>query len=136
MRPDCRVRLVLAVALKMTALGGQIDVAQVVTERSGLNKPDIIDIPTRTNSMLRFLYAYRLDWPAWKFGILKVAMVAFGILIGSAFPEFWRPLHTALWIVFGITAAISALWGLQAMAKFRELEQAMKNSRRHLADGK
>lgn len=75
--------------------------------------------------MLNFLYDYQLEWPAWKFGLLKISILSLGIIIGSMFPEFWSPLHLALWIIFGITAAITAVWGFQAMFKnMRENETA------------
>lgn len=31
-----------------------------------------------------------IAWPSWKFGVLKFSMIAFGILMGSYFHEFWR----------------------------------------------
>ncbi|MBT5017415.1 hypothetical protein N8590_01985 [bacterium] len=67
--------------------------------------------------MLKFLYEYQLEWPAWKFGFLKISMLSLGIIIGSMLPEFWSPLHLFLWIIFGVTAAITSVWGFQAMIK-------------------
>jgi len=57
----------------------------------------------------------RITWPAWKFGVLKLSMIAFGILMGSYFPDFFRPWQIALWAIFGVTAAILSVWGFQAM---------------------
>ncbi|WP_013627293.1 hypothetical protein [Rubinisphaera brasiliensis] len=65
--------------------------------------------------MFRMLYDYQLNWPAWKFGILKISMLALGIIVGSTFPDFWRPLHVFLWPIFGITAVVAAIWGFRAM---------------------
>jgi hypothetical protein len=66
--------------------------------------------------MLKFLYDYELHWPAWKFGVLKISMLAFGILLGVMFTEFFRPWQGVLWGVFGVSALITAVWGFQAMA--------------------
>ena len=56
-----------------------------------------------------------IAWPPWQFGVLKLSMVAFGILMGSYFHEFWQQWHLALWAVFGITALVTTIWGFQAM---------------------
>lgn len=67
--------------------------------------------------MFKFLYDYDLHWPAWKFGILKISMIAFGILMGVMFTELFRPWQAVLWGVFVVTAVISSVWGFQAMAE-------------------
>ena len=56
-----------------------------------------------------------IAWPPWKFGVLKFSMVAFGILMGSYFHEFWQQWHVALWAIFGITALVTTVWGFQTM---------------------
>ena len=56
-----------------------------------------------------------IAWPSWKFGVLKLSMVAFGILIGSAFHEFWLNWHVALWIVFAVTALATTIWGFRSI---------------------
>ena len=56
-----------------------------------------------------------ITWPSWKFGVLKFSMIAFGILMGSYFHEFWQDWHAALWVIFGVTVLASTVWGFQAM---------------------
>ena len=42
-------------------------------------------------------------------------MVAFGVLLGSYFHNFWSGWHVALWGFFGITAFLTTIWGLQSI---------------------
>lgn len=56
-----------------------------------------------------------IAWAPWKFGVLKISMIAFGILMGSYFHEFWQPWHMALWAIFAITALMATIWGFQEM---------------------
>ena len=67
--------------------------------------------------MFKFLYDYELRWPAWKFGVLKISMIAFGILLGVMFTEFFQPWQSMLWGVCAVTAVISSVWGFQALAE-------------------
>ena len=64
-----------------------------------------------------------IAWPPWKFGVLKFSMVAFGILMGSYFHEFWQQWHVALWAIFGITALVTTIWGLQTMFSLKSSER-------------
>ena len=59
------------------------------------------------------IYNRKITWVSWKFGVLKTAMIAFGILVGSYFHEFWQSWTVALWAVFIAGSAISTLWGVR-----------------------
>jgi hypothetical protein len=48
----------------------------------------------------------RIPFAAWEFGLLKLAMFCVGIVVGSAFPEFWKPLWAPLLVVF----LVASLW--------------------------
>lgn len=56
-----------------------------------------------------------LAWPSWKFGVLKISMISFGVLIGMYFHEFWAPWEAALWTLFGVTALVTTVWGIQSL---------------------
>jgi hypothetical protein len=56
-----------------------------------------------------------LAWPSWKFGVLKISMISFGVLIGTYFHDFWLPWQGALWALFAVTAVVTAVWGIQAL---------------------
>ena len=56
-----------------------------------------------------------IAWPSWKFGVLKLSMIAFGILVGSAFHEFWQRWYFALWVFFAATALAATAWGLRSL---------------------
>ena len=56
----------------------------------------------KRTSPLEFLRQVRVEaekvtWTSWKVGVLKLALVAFGILIGTSFHEFWQPWTAVLW---------------------------------------
>lgn len=68
------------------------------------------------------IYTKEITWPAWKFGVLKFSMIAFGILVGAAFPSFWATWTVWLWGVFLVTALISSVWGIQAMFGRKRVE--------------
>ncbi len=59
------------------------------------------------------LITRRVCWPVWKFGVLKVAMLSFGILAGSNWPALWKSSQVALWVVFLSTCLASTIWGIQ-----------------------
>lgn len=46
-----------------------------------------------------FFHDYTLSW--WQAGMLKLALFAFGIIIGAAWPVFWKKkgMWSLLWIV-------------------------------------
>jgi hypothetical protein len=53
----------------------------------------------------------RVAWATWQFGLLKTSMLVLGIILGTMFHEFWKPLLWPLGIVFLITAAwVTILW--------------------------
>lgn len=56
-----------------------------------------------------------IAWPSWKFGVLKLSMISFGVLIGAYFRDFVLPWETALWVVFGLTALVTTVWGVQSL---------------------
>lgn len=59
-------------------------------------------------------------WANWHFGILKISMITFGIVLGALFPDFWKQL---LWPV-GAVAVVTAVWvtaiWIRAMRKSEE----------------
>jgi hypothetical protein len=53
----------------------------------------------------------RVAWANWQFGLLKLSMLALGIILGAMFPGFWKPWIWPLGVVFLITAAwVTILW--------------------------
>jgi len=48
----------------------------------------------------------KVSWVNWQFGLLKIAMISFGILLGVYFRDFWRPILTLVWIA----GAVSMIW--------------------------
>ena len=57
-----------------------------------------------------------ITWEAWKFGVLKISMVALGVLLGAYFPVFWSTWLPGVWAVFFVGTAASTIWGFQAGA--------------------
>ena len=57
----------------------------------------------------------RFAWAPWQFGVLKISMISFGVLLGTYFHDFWLPWQAALWALFGVTALVTTVWGLQSM---------------------
>ena len=47
-----------------------------------------------------------VPWANWKFGVLKVAMLALGIVIGASFADFLKP---CLWLV-GLIFLATTIW--------------------------
>ena len=64
---------------------------------------------------IKAIYTTDVTWPAWKFGVLKTSMLAFGVLLGAAFPAFFNTWTVWLWAVFGITAVITGIWSVQSL---------------------
>jgi len=57
----------------------------------------------------------KIPWANWQFGVLKIAVLCLGILLGVYFTEFWRPLLPVIWIVGVVTAIwVTVIW-LRAM---------------------
>lgn len=70
--------------------------------------------------MAGFAKAYmarRVSWAAWQFSVLKLSMVSFGIILGSYFAGFWKPLLLPLWAVFVVTAVWAGVMWLNALRK-------------------
>ncbi len=66
--------------------------------------------------MAGFAKAYltrKVSWSAWQLGVLKLSMVSFGIILGSYFADFWKPLMLLLWAVFIATAVWASVMWLQ-----------------------
>lgn len=59
----------------------------------------------------------KVQWATWQFSVLKLSMISFGIILGSYFAGFWKPLLLPLWVVFVVTAVwVSMMW-LSAVRK-------------------
>lgn len=57
----------------------------------------------------------QVSWANWQFSLLKLSMMAFGIILGASFPEFWKPFLWLAGLIFLITAIwVTILW-LRAM---------------------
>jgi hypothetical protein len=56
-----------------------------------------------------------ITWPSWKFGVLKVSMISFGVLMGAYFRDIVLPWQMALWVLFAVTALITTVWALPAL---------------------
>lgn len=70
--------------------------------------------------MAGFAKAYmarRVSWATWQFSVLKLSMVSFGIILGSYFAGFWKPLLLPLWAVFVVTAVWAGVMWLNALRK-------------------
>lgn len=59
----------------------------------------------------------QVSWANWQFSLLKISVMALGIILGATFAEFWRPLLWLVGLVFVVTAIwVTILW-LRAMIK-------------------
>ena len=59
----------------------------------------------------------KVHWATWQFSVLKLSMISFGIILGSYFAGFWKPLLPAVWVVFIITVILSTMMWLSAVRK-------------------
>ena len=59
----------------------------------------------------------KVQWATWQFSVLKLSMISFGIILGSYFADFWKPLLLAVWVVFIITVILSTTMWLSAVRK-------------------
>lgn len=58
-----------------------------------------------------------IPWANWQISLLKISVMAFGIILGATYAEFWRPLLWLVGLVFVVTAIwVTILW-LRAMRK-------------------
>lgn len=63
------------------------------------------------------LLTKQVPWANWQFSLLKISVMAFGIIVGAAFAEFWKSYLWLLGLVFLVTATwVTILW-FQAMRK-------------------
>lgn len=67
------------------------------------------------------IYTKRAIWANWHIVILKFSVLAFGIVFGALFSDFWKPLLWPLGVFAVLTSVwVTAIW-LRAM---RESEKA------------
>ncbi|MBI2550498.1 hypothetical protein HYV83_04965 [Candidatus Woesearchaeota archaeon] len=59
----------------------------------------------------------KVRWATWQFSVFKLSMISFGIILGSYFVDFWKPLLPAVWVVFIITVILSTMMWLSAVRK-------------------
>ena len=58
-----------------------------------------------------------VPWANWQFGVLKLAMLALGIIIGAWFADILKPYLWLIGLVFLVTTTwVTALW-VRAMRK-------------------
>jgi hypothetical protein len=60
-----------------------------------------------------FFRDFTFHW--WQFGVMKIALIAFGILIGSSWSGFFRngKVRMIVWLAFIVPALYSAFVALQ-----------------------
>jgi len=56
-------------------------------------------------------------WANWQFGVLKLAMLALGIMIGAYFTDFLKPYLWSFGLVFLATATWVTIMWVRAMQK-------------------
>ena len=49
----------------------------------------------------------------WQIGLVKIAAIALGVIVGATWPDVFAPYRWLLWIVF----AVAAVWAVAAMVK-------------------
>ncbi len=52
--------------------------------------------------------------PNWLFAPLKLSAIAFGILLGTYFHDFWRPYLALVWLVFIAASTVFVVVWLKA----------------------
>ena len=55
----------------------------------------------------------KVQWATWQFSVLKLSMVTFGIILGSYFAGFWKPLILPLGAVFIASSVWASVMWLQ-----------------------
>lgn len=55
----------------------------------------------------------QVPWANWQFSLLKLSMLAFGIIVGASFAEFWKPYLWLLGLVFLVTQLGSRSCGFE-----------------------
>ena len=77
-------------------------------------------------SYVRCYITKKVSSPTWQFSVLKLSMISFGILIGSYFAGFWKPLLPVVWVVFIVTAVWASIMWLQQMRINESDKKVMK----------
>jgi len=62
-------------------------------------------------------FTRQVPWANWQFGILKLSMIALGIILGAIFAEFWKPYLWLVGLVFVITAVWATVIWLRAVSR-------------------
>ncbi|KYK26766.1 hypothetical protein AYK26_04805 [Euryarchaeota archaeon SM23-78] len=55
-----------------------------------------------------FICKQKVSWANWQLGIMKIACIAIGILLGAYFTNFWASIWWLVWVV----AIVFAVWAL------------------------
>ena len=63
------------------------------------------------------LYNKKYTWKGWQFGVLKLACVALGVLLGVYFVDFWRSIFAVVWIVLVVFMVWALAMGVKSMRK-------------------
>lgn len=64
-----------------------------------------------------FICKREFNWKGWQFSILKLAMVALGILLGVYFTNFWLSIWWLVWVVAVVFTVWAMAMGLKALKK-------------------
>lgn len=64
-----------------------------------------------------FTLKKEFTWKGWQFSVLKLAMVAIGILLGIYFKEFWLSIWWLVWVVAVVFVVLAMAMGLKSMRK-------------------
>jgi hypothetical protein len=67
--------------------------------------------------LLEWIYLTPVTWRGWQFSVLKLSLIALGIVLGTVFAEFWRPYLWLVGLVFVVTAVWTGIMYIQGMSK-------------------
>lgn len=59
----------------------------------------------------------KVQWATWQFSVLKLSMISFGIILGSYFADFWKPIMWLVWAIFLVTVVWGSVMWLSAVRK-------------------
>jgi hypothetical protein len=57
----------------------------------------------------------KVTWSAGQFSVLKLCMLALGIIFGAYFADFFRHYYVPLWIVVAITWSFSVAFWMRSL---------------------
>ena len=98
-------------------IGGFV-IEEYVGEDVGENVEEKFGKETKRRGVKKMSICTRkYSWNGWQFGVLKLAMIAFGILLGAYFAGFWKKILWLVWVVFILLAVWSLVIWCDSMKK-------------------